>query len=103
MDANTADAIYTWIAQHPKHTINYGFDFSKETPVQIVNRFVANPQNLNEYSFPLNSKMSGPPTHDRGCDYIFKRGPDANSYCRMATFGGSNKCSFHNHLIFKFL
>lgn len=95
MDRGQICQIANWIKSHPRHY--YGAE--NDSPAEAYFRFFSNQNLISEYEDPRSETMFSNRVA-RGCTYIFKRGARKQKYCNTVRTEGSDRCSFHNHLIF---
>ena len=70
-------------------------------PYERALLIITDPSRIPQYEDMDGQCMNGEELDEGGCQYIFTRGQSMGSFCRTKCVEGGNRCSFHNHPIFK--
>lgn len=89
--------ICAWVENHPKHDIEK--EFKGCTPAEIFLKLCLDLTQISDYEDPKNAYMSEEGV-ENGCTYVFKRGSLMRMRCNCPPVEGTQRCKFHNHLIF---
>lgn len=93
-------SVVWWIIEHPDHYNKEEFKGSSITSrIEIWYRFLHNPKIINEYENPIMCEMKCHPVIN-GCTHIFGHGKRCGSSCGSPVFVTTNKCCFHEAVIF---
>lgn len=101
-DPTFAKEIYQWVNDHPEKFDNLiltGNDCVTDQELSEILTTIIHAQHSGEYDYEYDDDPS-PSTDGSQCEYIYRGGPNMHGRCFAGTKNGSDRCSYHNSIIF---